>query len=166
MRRNLIEKIVLTVVLLAWYVLMPQQGYVWDEEGVQHLSYMLCHANVWHLAGNLFVLWCLKDKLYLPSGVCIAYLASFIPVIGSVWDGFSFSGETMGFSGAIFAICGTKWGYFILREQNKEKRDKAMRDFFLKVIPFILLGAFIPNINWSLHLYCMMAGFIYGRCRR
>ena len=57
MRRETIEKCVVTAVLVACYALLPAIGY---ENGdterlLPHAAYMFCHANVWHLAGNLFV---------------------------------------------------------------------------------------------------------------
>ena len=165
MSRETTEKLLVSVVLIAWYICMPQVGYTGDMESPAHLTYMLSHANIWHLAGNVFVLWMMRGRLHLLSAIAIAFLASFIPSIGSVWDGFAFDGQTMGFSGAIFAIAGTQWGYHIRYSYN-EKRKAAEKDFVTKALPWAIVGVLIPHINWSLHLYCMMAGFIYGRCRR
>ena len=166
MSRETTEKLLVSVVLIAWYICMPQVGYTGDMESPAHLTYMLSHANIWHLAGNVFVLWMMRGRLHLLSVIAIAFLASFIPSIGSVWDGFAFDGQTMGFSGAIFAIAGIQWGRYIWRQNNNEKQQEATKAFLTKALPWAIVGVLIPHINWSLHLYCMMAGFIYGRCRR
>ena len=165
MSRELIEKIVVTLVLVAWYFLMPQKGYTADTEDPAHITYILCHANIWHLAGNVFVLWMMKGRLHIASSITIAILCSYIPVIGTIWDSFVFDGETMGFSGVIFAIAGIQWGWYIF-DSYGEKRKKAEKTFLTKVLPFAFVGILIPHINWCIHLYCMMSGFIYGRCRR
>lgn len=166
MSKELIQKVLITLLLVAWYIWMPQQGYIYDHDDAAHFSYILCHANVWHLAGNLFVLWMIRGNLYLPSSLVIAILASFAPAFGSVWDSFTLDAPTMGCSGVIFAMCGVKWGKYIWRETDKQKKQKLTNDFLLKAVPFTLAGMLISHINWSLHLYCLMAGFVYGRCRR
>ena len=106
MKKVLIEKCVLTAVMVAWFVWMPVVGYRGggcDDIAtygtvVAHCVYMVSHGNVWHLAGNLFVLWVMKGRLYLLPSVLIAFLCSFIPA----W-GFWGIGMTVGFSGALFA---------------------------------------------------------------
>ncbi len=165
MSREVIEKLIMSALLIAWYIWMPQVGYTDDINSPAHVTYLLCHTNIWHLAGNVFVLWMMPGRLWLLSSLMIAFLCSFIPVPGSVWDGFMFDGQTMGFSGVLFAIAGTQWGYHI-RYSYDEKRKTAQKAFLTKALPWAIVGVLIPHINWSLHLYCMMAGFIYGRCRR
>lgn len=165
MSREVIEKLIVSVVLIAWYLFMPQVGYTDDMESTAHITYLLCHANIWHLAGNVFVLWMMKGRLWLASSLIIAFLCSFIPAPGSVWDGFLLTGQTMGFSGVLFAIAGIHWGYHI-RYCYGEKRKAAEKAFITKALPWAVVGVLIPHINWCIHLYCMMAGFIYGRCRR
>ena len=92
MSRELIEKIAVTLVLVAWYFLMPQKGYTADTEDPAHITYILCHANIYHLAGNVFVLWMMKGRLHIASSITIAILCSYIPVIGTIWDSFVFDG--------------------------------------------------------------------------
>ena len=166
MSRELIEKTLVTLLLVAWYLLRPQVGYTSDMDSPAHVTYLLCHANVWHLAGNVFVLWMMKGRLHLTASIIIAIITSFIPTIGSVWDGFVFDGQTMGFSGVLFAIAGIQWGKHIWLLTGKDKQRQATRAFVTKALPWAFVGVLIPHINWCIHLYCMMAGFIYGRCRR
>lgn len=167
MKRITIEKIVVTVVLVAWWLFLPVIGYevndFKDADVGRHLVYMLSHANVWHLAGNLFVLWIMRNKLYLIPSIIIAFLCSLLPAIG-----FYPLGMTVGFSGVLFAIAGIKWGVFCRHayEESKEKGKDAASDFICKALPFALAGSFIPHLNWCIHLYCLLAGFVYGRYNR
>ncbi len=166
MKTNTKLKILVTLVLVWWYFNMPQKGYIPFSDDYTHLTYMLCHANIWHLAANVFALWMIRDELYLTSSILIAFLFSFAPVIGTIWEGFVFADQTMGFSGVIFAICGIKWGRYIWRQNNQRKKRLSTKAFVLKVLPWAFIGVLIPHVNWCLHLYCMLAGFVYGRCRR
>lgn len=167
MRRTVIEKTVVTVVLVVWWLLMPMVGYDvndFREANVpEHFGYLVSHANVWHLAGNLFVLWIMSTPLYLLPSLIAAVLCSFLPAIG-IWP----LGMTVGFSGVLFAIAGIKWGVYCRHsyEYSSKKGKDAAFGFVTKVLPFALVGALIPNINWCLHLYCLLAGFVYGRYNR
>jgi membrane associated rhomboid family serine protease len=168
LRRLTIEKTAVTAVLAAWYFFGPQYGY---ENGLtpkvslpDHVLYMLSHANVWHLLGNLFVLWIMRNRLYLASSVLIAFAASFLPVFSPVWP---LDGVTMGFSGVIFAIFGVKWGVCCqsFRPAGMDAVREKTWEFATKVVPFAIAGIIIPHVNWCLHLYCLLMGFAYGRWR-
>ena len=167
MNRTTVEKIVLTVAMAVWLVFLPMTGYdsnVIDGSDVpNHLAYMLSHANIWHLLGNLFVFWLFRGNLYLLESMIIAFVFSFFPAWG-IWP----IGVTVGFSGVIFAILGIKWGVYCRdsAEKSEESGDAAMVNFITKTIPFVLIGIVIPHINWCLHLYCLLAGFVYGRYNR
>lgn len=166
MKRKQTEKIIITAVLTGCWLLMPTIGYengdirnVWP-----HVLYMFCHANIWHLAGNLFVLWLMRGHLHLLPSLAIASACSFIP-------GFSVWGEvgiTIGFSGVLFAMAGIKWGVYCrwAAEMGPIFGHSALKEFLQKALPFALVGILIPHINWCIHLYSMIAGFAYGRCRR
>ncbi len=164
--REKIEKYVVTAVLVACYLFAPAIGYENGdvENTLPHIAYMFCHANVWHLAGNLFVLWIMHGRLYLIPSLVIAFLCSFIP-------GFSIYGDvgmTMGFSGVLFAIAGIKWGVYCMYASSMGQifGKSAFHDFLMKALPFAVIGILIPHINWCIHLYCMLLGFVYGRYRR
>ena len=167
MKRITIEKIAVTTVLTIWWACLPMVGYdandFRDANVGLHLAYMLSHANIWHLLGNLFVLWLFRNKLYLLPSLIIAFLCSFLPVVG-IWP----MGVTVGFSGVLFAIAGIKWGVycrqFVLAGHWFER--EALAEFSKKALPFAVLGIFIPHVNWCLHLYCLLAGFVYGRYNR
>lgn len=167
MKRIVIEKTVVTLVLVAWWLLLPVAGYEVNDyreaDIPAHFAYILSHANIWHLMGNLFVLWIMSDRLYLLPSLVIAVLSSFVPATG-LWP----LGMTVGFSGVLFAIAGIKWGVYCRHSfrYSREKGRAAALGFVCKVLPFALAGALIPHINWCLHLYCLLAGFVYGRYNR
>lgn len=174
MREEATIKGVVTAVLVVWFVLVPQVGYspVGEATGTtasvlwEHVAWMVSHGNVWHLAGNVLVLWMLRLPLYLVAAVVISFLCSWLPVLPGVWEIFS-TGEpssavasvTMGFSGVIFAIGGVKWGRVCAVNKTN------YRLFLARVLPLTLIGILIPHINWSIHFYCLMGGFVYGRVR-
>lgn len=168
MDRTEIEKMTVAVVAVAWFALMPQAGYHNNVDGTAevplHIAYMVSHANAWHLAGNLFVLWLLKPRLHLLPSLVIAFVMSFLPVFGPIWP---LDGVTMGFSGVIFAILGIKWGMYCgsFVPAGRWYVMEAGKEFAMKILPFALLGLLLPHFNWCLHTYCLLAGFVYGRYR-
>jgi hypothetical protein len=154
-------KTVLTVVMVAWWALGEPVGYDSCGNGaayrtvIVHAMYMISHANVWHLAGNLFVLWLMRGKLYMIPAVVIAFACSFLPS----WSLYGGIGVTMGFSGVLFAIGGIKWGVYC------RGNAAAYWTFVKKVLPFALLGVLVPHLNWCLHTYCLVSGLLYGRMK-
>lgn len=165
-----ITKVVVTVVLVAWWLWMPAIGYmpVGEPTGTvaetirEHLLWPLSHANIWHLAGNLWVLWWLKDRLYPLESYVMAVVCSFLPVMPGLWDIFSQAEpvSTVGFSGVLCASIGIRWGIWA---KSCLDRDVAYVTFTKRVFPFVVVGYFIPHVNWSIHLFCLIAGLAYGR---
>lgn len=164
MRRETIEKAVLTLVMVAWWLLLPATGYAQgDTESLwPHFAYMWSHAGIWHLAGNLFVLLIMRPRLYLLPSVVIAFIASYIPA----WSLYGEVGVTMGFSGVLFAVWGIKWGVYCRDRYGRQFSTCARDEFLMKAVPFALIGIVIPNLNWCIHLYTLVMGYVYGRCRR
>ena len=162
--REFYEKFILSFVILTFWLLLPKVGYEnGDTENVlAHILYIFCHVNLWHFFGNIFVLWFIRGKLYLVPSLMIAFLVSFIPA----WSVWGEVGVTMGFSGVLFAIYGIKWGVHCRRKYGLDFSMSTNKDFLLKAMPFALIGIIIPNLNWCIHLYSLLAGYIYGRCRR
>lgn len=156
MRREIVEKAVLAYMMVSWYALMPVTGY--ENYSIMpienHIVYMWSHANIWHLAGNLFVLWLWRGRLYPIPSIAIAFLCSLIPAFG-LWP----IGMTVGFSGVLFAMVGIKWGIYC---RKAPFRHLAFAEFCMKALPFGLIFVVVPHVNWCLHLYCMLAGFAYG----
>lgn len=161
--REFAEKFALTFVILTYWLFAPQVGYDnGDTDNIPaHVYYMLSHANIWHLAANLFVLWFMRGKLYILPSLMIAFLASFIPAC-TLWGEV---GVTMGFSGVLFAIYGIKWGVYCKSKYGLLPSACAFDEFLLKAVPFALIGILIPHLNWCIHLYSLLAGYFYGRFR-
>ena len=162
--RDFYEKSILSFVIITYWLFAPKIGYEnGDTENIQaHVLYMFSHVNLWHLAGNLFVLWFLKGKLYIVPSLMIAFLVSFIPGI-SIWGDV---GLTMGFSGVLFAIWGIKWGVHCRNKYGLQLSADAFDEFMTRAFPFALIGILIPHLNWCIHLYSLLAGYLYGRFRR
>lgn len=163
------DKCFVTSVLAGCWLAGVQVGYC-DDGGTiwEHILYIVSHGSMLHLAGNLFVLWVLRGRLWLWQAVMVAVVMSFVPSLPGVWDAFCPDGKssgtvTMGFSGVLFAIIGAKWGEAVQRSSG-ERRAAAWRAFVTKVMPFVLAGAFIPHVNWSLHACCLGGGLLTGRC--
>lgn len=164
MKRETFEKIAITLVLVAWWIILPVTGYTSadDDDMWPHLAYMLSHVNIWHLAGNLIVLWIMRGRLYVIPSMPIAFIASFMPAFG-IWGDL---GMTVGFSGVLFAIGGIKWGVYCTRRYGRYFSACALDDFMRKALPFALIGILIPHLNWCLHLYALIFGYVYGRGKK
>jgi membrane associated rhomboid family serine protease len=192
-----IQKVVITVVLVLWWLFGPVVGTVpmgiegsgnaaayaegWQWMVASHVLYMVSHANFWHLAGNLFVLWMIPNRLYMLEAVIIAFVTSWLPGVGSIWEVLSGEpiGTTVGFSGVLFAIFGIKWGVYcvgqhkgrisrkgrVMDEQRTAISAKRLKMFCVRVLPFALIGFLVPHLNWTIHLYCLTAGLLVGMVR-
>ena len=164
-----VSKVLVTVLLVIWWWLVPTVGFggrhdvatcgtIWE-----HLLWPMGHANVWHLAGNLWVLWWLKGRLHLRVAYLMAVVCSMVPGVPGVWELFSLAepAGTVGFSGVLCAVIGMRWGEWV-----KGCCDTAAYVTFGKrVLPFVAVGFLVPHVNWSIHLYCLLAGLAYGRCK-
>lgn len=159
-------KACVTLVLVLWWWSMPKTGYT-PTGGTfwEHLLWPLSHANVWHLAGNLWVLWLIKGgRLSLAEAYVMAVACSFLPVVPGLWElmpGADAPGTvaTCGFSGVLCGMIGVKWGMWIKGCAS----SAAYWTFCKRVLPFVAVGFLIPHVNWSIHLYCLLAGLAYGR---
>ncbi len=111
------------------------------ETGIGNaMLYHFSHANIFHLAANLVALF-----MFRPRWVTCAYgyLASSVAaVLPFAWVT---DEATCGLSGFIFAC----W---------------ARRYWSFKIKPFYIFGvclvsAFIPHVNWRIHLYSFILAF-------
>lgn len=139
----MIQRIVITYLLLQSYLVLPRYGFVYGGSLIEHLSYSLCHANIYHLLGNIVCLWMVRTPLHIVATYAIAVLCSFLPCLTTE--------PTMGFSGVLFAIIGVSWG-----------KVRRFGNMIIKVSPFILVTAFIPHVNALIHIYCLLSGYLYG----
>ena len=137
--------------------MFPKYGFTFHGDLAGHLLYPLSHANVWHLAANVLCLWMLRCPMRLPVTYAIAVLCSFLPsfcLFDSIVNGsfYSLQAPTYGFSGVLFAMVGISWG------RIHRFKDMILRNRWILIIP-----AFIPHINFLIHIYCLLAGYLYGR---
>lgn len=139
MRR--LKQILISVVLILWYFIMPQKGYT-DYDILSHLYGIMSHANIFHLACNVFCLCSLKNKIRIIPSVVIAFLTSFIP---------TWYENTMGFSGVIFAILGIEWG-----------EVGQFRKMCKLILPWVLVTLLMPNMNALYHFYSLMGGYLFA----
>ena len=139
----MIQRIVITFLLVVCFMWMPAVGYVNGGTLSSHLLYPFCHANIFHLLGNLLCLWMLRCNLNAFVSIIIAVLCSFLPCF--------ISEPTVGFSGVLFAMAGISWGH-----------TGKLTMMIVRCLPFVAVTAFIPHVNFMIHTYCLFAGYLVG----
>lgn len=130
------------LILILCYIFLPKVGYVWNGEMSGHLLFTFCHSNIFHLLCNIMVILSFKQKIRYEMYI-ISILCSFLPCCSDL---------TMGASGMIFAHIGYTWG----------KIDN-FREMFKRNLLLILLTGLFPNMNMLIHLYCLLAGYLFGK---
>lgn len=139
--RNLGDKIIITVLCIAFYTL--HIGFDSNSDVTTHVTYNFNHVNVFHLIVNLMVLWQIKNKIDISGALLVAFVASYLPMYVTE--------PTMGLSGFLFAAFGIMWG-------KTGEFKKAMK----AGLPFIIITMLLPNVNGLLHLYCYLIGYVIG----
>ena len=157
MNRYVCLKIVVCFILVGSYFLLPKYGFTFNGDLLSHFLYPFSHANIWHLAANCLCLFMLRCPLHIAATYLIAVICSFLPsfclIDSIVQGGFAALKEpTYGYSGILFAMVGISWG------KIHRFRDMILRNKWILIIP-----AFIPHINFLIHIYCLLAGYLYGR---
>lgn len=152
------SRFVVSLVLVGSYFLLPKYGFTSSLSPLSsHLLYPLSHANIWHLLANVLCLCLLRCPLHIFATYTIAVLCSFLPcplfmdMLLSHTPLGEPEGVTMGFSGVLFAIVGVAWG-----------KVGRFREMLTKNFWFLFIPAFIPHINFLIHLYCLLAGYALG----
>ncbi len=115
------------------------------EPFANRFLYHFYHTSFLHYAMNV---WCLVSAVFAfdlaVSDLTAAYIiASFVPV---VW-----SSPTIGLSGICFALLG-RCSFLV--------RRKLHYHYFMAL--FIIVGLITPKVNGFIHLYCYVAGILYG----
>lgn len=155
MNRNIIIKLLISCCLVGSYFLLPKYGFTSFDYSLQdHLLYPISHANIWHLAGNVLCLWMLRCPTHIIATFVCAVLCSFLPCPLLPLYGES-SAITMGFSGVLFAMVGASWG-----------RIGRFKEMIVRNKWILIITIFIPNVNFLIHFYCLVAGYLYGICER
>ena len=108
----------------------------------QHLTYQFFHANIFHLAVNLYVVWLcvtrfkLSQRQMLMCFIISAMVPATLPM------------PTIGASGIVYAMLG------IINTMVAKKLRFAMW-----IAVYIAISALF-NCNWSIHLCCYALGFM------
>ena len=103
---------------------------------------MVMHANVFHLAANLYCLWLLRKVHWLPAFV-IAALASLLAPT-----------PTVGLSGFLFASIGVSCGRNLLWKQC------------LITLAICMLWGLFPSVSLFVHVVSLLTGYAYGHTLR
>jgi len=164
-------KLIVCLILVGSYFFFPKYGFTSplqlltpnsslltaNSSLLTHFLYPFSHANIWHLLANCLCLFMLRCPLHIIITYLIAVLCSFLPcplfidmLLNSPLG--ETEGVTMGFSGVLFAIVGISWG-----------KVGRFREMLSKNIWFLIIPAFIPHINFLIHLYCLLAGYAAGK---
>ena len=108
----------------------------------QHLTYQFFHANIFHLAANLYVMWlCItRFKLSQWQMLMCFIISAMAPATLPM--------PTIGASGIVYAMLG------IINTMVVEKLRFAMW-----IAVYIAISALF-NCNWSIHLCCYALGFM------
>lgn len=141
------EKHIVALIVGICYFVFPATGYGTGTPLINHLLFPLSHGNIFHILGNLLCLLLLKGELFLVPASMINFVCSYLPV----WSIYGKITTTMGMSGILFAIVGIKYGKY-----------GSLKTFCKNVCPFAFGMIVLPHINWCIHAYCAMAGYIYG----
>ena len=152
-----LTKFIASLILVLSYVLLPKCGFTpFDGTLINHVLYPFSHANVWHLIANIMCIWMVTCRMHIVTAYIVAVLCSFIPSV-SLFDCLvngcvECSKEpTMGFSGVLFVTVGISWG-----------KIRAFRDMIWKNKLYLIIPAFLPHINFLIHIYCIIAGYMVG----
>lgn len=147
--RNLLDKSMLTLLCVVFY--FAHIGFATDSPWQAHVLFSFCHANVFHLIINLWVLWQIQNRIPVVEALLVAFLTSYLPMYVSE--------PTMGLSGFLFAAFGIMWG-----------KTGRVVEAFKAALPFIIITMFIGSVNGLLHLYAFILGltfsYVLHRCFR
>lgn len=146
--------LVLTIVSVVLVLVSPDIARHGIGEGstlLQRLSYPFFHANLLHAGLNCWVLLSLCFNRTVPGWMIpTAYLVS-VTYPAGLFASLARHGVAVGLSGMIFAMVG-------MLTLTLRKPLPAIA----YTMAFVLIGAVLPNIAWTLHLYCYAAGLMVG----
>lgn len=147
----ILAKLLVTVTCAVWLFFPLETFNGWG--GLRgHLLYGFSHANVFHCAANLLCMWLIRFRIRWVACYALSVLCSYIPCAVWDWGSISFVAEpTCGLSGLLICAVGMEWGRYGMLL-------KMMRHVGLPLVVFGL----VPHVNMLLHLWCLMAGWMYG----
>ena len=148
--RRLAPSVLISAACLSSYImhisflLHPHSGMA------ERIGYMFTHANMFHLAANLFALARFKPRFSTCAvAFAVSFAATFIPFV-------HLSAPTCGLSGFLMA-CFAR--YYHAWQKN-----------ILGIMAFNAAFAFVPSVNWKIHIVSFLASYIiyylYGKIRK
>ena len=122
---------IIALIYIAQYLGMPMY--------LTCFTYQFYHANIFHLAANLYALWIVR---FDRRNILPAYIISVVAYL--------LFPHAIGLSGVLMAVIGIYankkvWKYYIV---------------------FSVVTFFVPNIAFGVHTTCFVSGFIYGKIQR
>lgn len=116
-----------------------------------HLLYGFCHANILHLAINIYA----YIKLYNTVTVVKRPYIPVMVILGSFISGYFATTPTVGCSGGLFFLLGIQTGYVLACGYNA-----------WKTVAYVIFGigitVFMPHIGTLIHLIGFIAGMTIG----
>ena len=145
---------------LLWYLGVFIPVLAKDGEWWRFITSMFLHGNFWHLAFNMYFLYCVGPiieqlmgtkkylMLYFISGILGSVLSMILmPKVASV-----------GASGALFGLFAS---YFALHARFRCFPEKVMKNLYFWLGVNILFGVFMPSINMWAHVGGFISGFLF-----
>ena len=127
------------------------------------------HANIFHLAANIWVLYCLSKSPYLTrqhyflcyllATACL-YLNSQLPISNYQLSIFNFQLSTINYQLSIIGLSGLIYALLVLLSYRFHAR--ARLQYHLLSLSFIALGFIIPSLAGMFHLMCYTSGLVLG----
>ena len=121
-------------------------------------TYLLVHANVFHLVANMWALYAFMkhadDQETFVSFLVGGYIASMVSYL--LYDG---DYRVVGASGFIFGIIGI---YLMLRYRGLQNMQMYKSRLFINVSILMAIGLIVPALAGLLHLYALAVGMLIG----
>lgn len=141
--------ILCTVLSIVNWITPLDFGYTESSAFYTHFTYLFVHANVVHLALNMYIFWKLYDTIMSKK---LFYFALPISVISSFL--FSMPVPTVGASGVLFALLG------IIYTTNYITKKIYIQNLVIIIISTII--GYFANVNIAIHILCLLFGLATG----
>ncbi len=148
----------------AWLLALHQEPEIWTGQAWRHLSVVFLHGGLLHLGMNMFVTWSVGrtlERFWGPWKTLGVVLVTGIIASALQW---MMQGPCVGFSGAVFGICGFLWGQRRHHPVAYHVMDQRLKNTLLM---WLVVGALLsakgtlPLANWA-HGGGLASGFLLG----
>jgi membrane associated rhomboid family serine protease len=147
-----------------WLWALVQRETIWTGEAWRHLSVVFLHFDFFHVGMNMFSTWyvCrILEQFWGPKITIGVILATGISASALSW---MMEGAGIGFSGALFGICGFLWGQRRHHPVAYHVMDQRFKNLLLTwlVIGVVLSQTgTLPIGNWA-HGGGLVSGYVLG----